>query len=164
MLNVKRSILTRNTQYIYHFISEIDTTNKVIVKLPEERKIAFVTRRKLIRNMATVEISLFPNKIPMEEYQRLQSHYVYDIIIQVILDTSDSSYDCNKMYSVKVTSLLRNEEKQERSNEKCRILQKIKHGRNNIRFSYKTGYDCEVRKLTKQGLGIEFEVTVMPEN
>ena len=136
----------------------------MIVKLPEERKAAFVSIRKLIRNMATVEISLYPNKIPMEEHQRLQSHYVYDIIVQVILDTSDSSYDCNKMYSVKVTSLLRNEEKQERSNEKCRILKKINDGRNRIRFSYKTGYECEVRKLTKEGLGLEFEVTVMPEN
>jgi len=80
------------------------------------------------------------------------------------LDTFDFSYDQTKLYCVKISSLQRNKEKYERSNEKCRVTETIRHEENSIHISYKTGYESDIRKLSREELGVDFEVTVVPEN
>jgi len=133
------------------------------IKIPQGSP-AFLVSRRSIQSMARVEISVLNISLPLEGHQRFQSRKVYQVFVDVILNTYDSSYDRTKSYSVKMTSLLRNEEKYERSNKKCRLLQTIPQGESIIHLSYKTGYDCEVRQLTREGLGIEFEVTVVRKN
>ena len=125
------------------------------IELPEEWTLPLHCNSS-IPTIATVEILLQQEDIPIEAHQRLQSSYVYEVTILVITARANSSY------SLKITSLLRNKEKNERSSEKCRFRENINHGENHL-LSYKTGYECEIRNLTQKGLVMEFEVTVIPQ-
>ena len=125
------------------------------IELPEEWTTPLHSKSS-IPTIATVEILLQQEDIPIEAHERLRSSYVYEVTILVNTARANSSY------SLKITSLLRNKEKNERSSEKFRFTENINHEENHS-LSYKTGYECEVRNLTQKGLVIEFEVTVIPQ-
>jgi len=132
------------------------------VELPE-KKTAILSSSGIIPRIAQVELLLLYADIPKEDHERLQSTYMYDVIVEVKL-IRNQSYDLSKSYSIKITSLLRNKENNERSSEKCKRVEVMEQDASCIKFSYKTGYECEVRKLTRNELVIEFEITIMPKD
>ena len=125
------------------------------IELPEKWTLPLHSKSS-IPTIANVEILLEQGDIPNKAYERLRSSYYYEVKILVITARA------NSCYSLKITSLLRNKENNERSSEKFRFIENINHEENYL-LSYKTGYECEIINLTQKGLTMEFEVTVIPQ-